>query len=182
MKERLGQNHWIDAGLKTLREAGVDAVRVEPLAKALGVTKGSFYWHFADRSALLSALLAAWEERATEAVIRQVEAAAGAAPDRLAQLFRLTVGADGRLERAIRHWAAHDNAARAAQQRIDARRITYVASLFEGLGFSPEAAMTRAQLAYLALIGHYAMSAGPDKSDALPVALDAVIGLLTQKL
>ena len=179
MSKRLGQEQWISAGLKALMAAGVESIRVEPLAKALGVTKGSFYWHFADRPALLAAMLTAWEERATDAVIREVDNASGAPLERLTRLFRLTASADGRLERAIRHWAAQDDAARAAQSRVDERRIAYVAALFEALGFSAEDARTRAQLAYLSLIGHYAMKAGPDKSTALSVSLDAVLGLLT---
>lgn len=178
---RLGKDQWISAGLKALMQGGVDSVRIEPLAKALGVTKGSFYWHFSDRPALLRALLLAWEERATDAVIRAVETASGAAPERLTQLFRMTVNADGRLERAIRHWAAQDEAAHAAQERVDERRIAYVTDLFKAIGFSARAAQTRAQLAYLALIGHYAMSAGPEKSGTLPLSLDAVIALLMQR-
>lgn len=181
MSGRLGRDEWISAGLRALLQGGVEAVRIEPLAKTLGVTKGSFYWHFADRPALLSALLAAWEERATDAVIRQVEKASGAPQERLTTLFWLTVSADGRLERAIRHWATQDAAARAAQTRVDERRIAYVADLFGAMGFSPEAAHTRAQLAYLALVGHYAMNAGPEKSESLTLALDAVIALLTKK-
>lgn len=180
MSTRLGQEQWINAGLKTLMAAGVESVRIEPLAKALGVTKGSFYWHFADRPALLAAMLAAWEERATDAVIREVEHASGAPLERLTRLFRLTVSADGRLERAIRHWAAQDEAARAAQSRVDERRIAYVAALFEALGFSTDDARTRAQLAYLTLIGHYAMNTGSAKSAALPLSLDAVIAMLVK--
>ena len=71
---RLGKEAWVAAAFRLLGRRGIAAVGVEPLAKALGVTKGSFYWHFTDRRALLQALLAYWEERETSAIIADVEA------------------------------------------------------------------------------------------------------------
>lgn len=180
MNNRLGQEQWVNAGLKTLLQSGIESVRIEPLAKALGVTKGSFYWHFADRPALLKAILAAWEERATDAVIQQVESASGDPMARLRQLFNITVTADGRLERAIRHWASQDENASAAQRRVDERRIAYVTTLFELLGLPSGTARSRAELAYLALVGHYAMNAGSERNTSLPMSLDSVLALLTR--
>jgi AcrR family transcriptional regulator len=87
VSKRLGRQEWINAGLKALAEHGAEAVRIERLADTLRVTKGSFYWHFKDRGALLEALLEAWQARATNAIIDQVEARGGDARTRLETLF-----------------------------------------------------------------------------------------------
>ncbi len=162
MDDRLTREDWLTAALGALAREGAPALRVEPLAKRLGVTKGSFYWHFADRPGLLSAVLAEWERRATDAVIVEVEAEVGTAADgaaeRLATLFRLTAGVDGRLERAVRAWATSDNEARAVQARVDGRRRAYLETQFAALGFSAGEAASRARLSYQAVIGRFAMA------------------------
>jgi AcrR family transcriptional regulator len=110
----------------------VEAVRVEPLAVLLGVT-GSFYWHFANRRALLDAMLAQWEQRSTEAVIEGVNSAAGRPAERLAHLATL-IGRRKKLppmEQGIRAWGAVDQKARRALARVDARRIDYVLALLQ---------------------------------------------------
>src|ERR1051325_11082310 len=71
---RLDAEAWVAAAFDALAEGGVDAVRVEPLAKALGITKGSFYWHFADRRALLDAMLTAWADGRIAAIREQATA------------------------------------------------------------------------------------------------------------
>lgn len=157
---RLGRRHWIDAALRSLAAQGIEAVRVERLAADLKVTKGSFYWHFANREALLCALLEAWEARATHDIITMVEAGGGDAQARLRALCREVFGSDGRLERQIRAWSAHDPVAGEAQQRVDARRIAYLDELLRGIGFDPEAARARALFSYQALIGQFATGAG----------------------
>lgn len=153
MKERLSEDEWVRAGLRTLAREGIDAVRVERLAVDLEVTKGSFYWHFKDRNALLSALLVAWRTRATGAIIDEVETKGGDALQRLRTLCRITYQADIRLERAIRDWAARATVADAALQEIDNRRLAYLRKLFIDLGFPPGEARARARLAYDACLG-----------------------------
>ncbi|MBK9082742.1 MAG: TetR family transcriptional regulator [Rhizobiales bacterium] len=155
------RSQWIDAGLRALRRDGVEAVRVERLAVDLGKTKGSFYWHFADRKALLAALLEAWRGRATQAVIEDVESAGGDARARLATLMATTLAADGRLERAMRDWARGDAAVAAAMAGIDDRRLRYVAELLVGAGVAPADAKLRARFAYQSLIGRFVMAADP---------------------
>lgn len=179
MNSRLVPNDWIDEGLRLLREAGVEAVRVEPLAKRMGVTKGSFYWHFADRPALLAALRQAWRERATEGVAARVEAAGGTARDRLERLFRLTAAADGRLERAMRAWAAHDPDARAVVAGVDERRIAYLVAQFVEIGCGPQVALSRARFCYLALIGQYVRQEMDADGNWLTESLDLVLPLVT---
>ncbi len=156
-RERLGEAEWVAAATRLLADQGVDAVRVEPLSAALGVTKGSFYWHFAHRRALLDAVLDAWERRATSAVIDAVETASGAPSGRLSRLVAL-IGRSRRapsVEHAIRAWGALDPRARAVLARVDARREAYVRGLLRALGLPPAAARTRSHLAYLMMIGEF---------------------------
>jgi AcrR family transcriptional regulator len=157
MEDRLTRQDWLTAALGALARDGVAALRVEPLAKRLGVTKGSFYWHFADRPALLASVLAEWERRATDAVIVEVEAAGGDASARLGLLFRIAASADGRLDRAVRAWAANDAGAAAVQGRVDARRLAYLEMQFAALGLSAGEGAARARLAYQSVIGGFVL-------------------------
>jgi AcrR family transcriptional regulator len=179
MNRRLGFKDWIDEGLRTLARSGIDAVRVEPLAKALKVTKGSFYWHFDDRAALLSVMLEVWEARATEAVIDEVERRGGDERERLETLFRIVSATDGRLERAIRAWAGYDEAARLVLDRVDQHRQRYLEDLFLALGFSGPEAAARARFCYHAVIGQFAldtqMSAEERIAERVGIMLPALI-------
>jgi AcrR family transcriptional regulator len=166
MSKRLGKDAWVVAGLKALAESGVEAVRVERLAEALGVTKGSFYWHFADRQALLMAVLEAWKARATADVIAQVEAKGSDARTRLHELMMIVFSTDGRLERQVRAWAANDEAAGVALAEIDAKRTRYLEGLFTGLNFGRAEARARARFAYHALIGQFALADGGKRKRA----------------
>lgn len=161
MTVKLDRDAWIAAGLTMLADGGVDAVRVERLAAALSVTKGSFYWHFRDRGDLLKAMLVAWEAEATGDIIARVEARGGDAATRLRSLFSVVVRSDGRLDMAVRDWAGRDEAARLAQEAVDDRRLGYVEALFGELGFSERQAAARARFAYQALIGQFRMGGPP---------------------
>ena len=77
MADQLSAKDWLDQGLKALAEHGYTALKAEPLAKALGVSRGSFYWHFADVEAFHAAILKHWREVAAERIIAEVEASAG---------------------------------------------------------------------------------------------------------
>ena len=178
MSKRLGKQEWIDAALAALAEHGVDAVRVERLAEALGVTKGSFYWHFADRDALLAAILDAWRDRATNDIITLVESLGGDARARLRTLGLTVFNADGRLDRQVRAWAANDPMARAAQDAVDRRRVGYVEQLFRELGLTPAEAAARATFIYHALIGQFAMNA---QARSKPEDLEIILRLLLRK-
>ncbi|MGI9432173.1 MAG: TetR/AcrR family transcriptional regulator [Myxococcota bacterium] len=145
---------WLRAGLRRLARHGIEGVRVEPLAKDLGVTKGSFYWHFGDRSDLLAAMLEQWSESATEAVIQQAEEA-GAEPQ--ARLERLTsiasAGFDAALELALRDWGRRDRSVGRVVEQVDDRRLGYVRGLLRESGFEPVEVEARAFLLYSALLG-----------------------------
>lgn len=146
---------WIAAGFAALADGGMAAVRVEPLAKDLGVTKGSFYWHFADRQELLTALLDQWEATGTEQIITEVDAVDDPV-DRLRALVALTFRRDtayGGIEAGIRAWAMTVPDAAEVVRRVDARRVTYTTRLLEGAGVDPAVAPARAMLCYRMLIG-----------------------------
>lgn len=151
--DQLSATDWIDQGLKTLTESGFTALKAEPLAKAMGVSRGSFYWHFADVGAFHVALLKRWREILTEQIIASLERAPeGENPMNL--LLRRAFGG-GRLtmEVAVRTWATVDPAARAAVQAIDKRRLSYMEGLFAARGYPPAIARARAQILYWAFLG-----------------------------
>src|ERR671930_533724 len=104
---RTPRSSWIEEGLRALGVGGPDAVRIERLAQALGVTRGGFYWHFEDRDALLDEMLDAWERFVIDDVIERVEGEGGTAKAKLERLFALG-GSGGdlmQIELAIRDWA-----------------------------------------------------------------------------
>jgi len=180
MNERLDRQAWIHAGLAAMAEGGVEAVRIEPLAATMKVTKGSFYWHFKDRPALLAALLEAWQASATGDIIARVEARGGDAQQKLGHLFAIVIGADGRLDMAVRNWADQDPAAHAAMNAVDRRRLDYVADLFSTLGFGAAEALARARFAYQGLIGQYRIGGVP-REERLTEALVIVLPMLTRR-
>src|SRR3954466_9204254 len=130
MKDQLSATDWLDHGLKALARKGFTALKVDPLAKAMGVSRGSFYWHFADVRAFHAALLKHWHEVAAEQIIADVEAASPG-HQALELLLRRVFGERLKLEGAVRTWASIDPAARAAVQAIDRRRLDYIEHLLE---------------------------------------------------
>jgi len=164
-KARLAKEDWIAAGFQALCRKGPQGVAVEPLAKALKVTKGSFYWHFKDRAALVAAMLDFWEVQATHRIVETVEAKGGSTRARLAHLIDLSLKAaparyGGRnAEPALRGWAASDRKIARAVLRVETHRLGYLRSLFEEAGFDPAPAEARARLLLLATIGGQAVRA-----------------------
>jgi AcrR family transcriptional regulator len=155
--QRTGPDDWVRAGLVLLARAGIDAVRVEPLAEHLSVTKGSFYWHFKDRAALHAAMLTTWRQAATGEIIKSVEAETPDARLRLSLLIKLSTsnGKAARLETAMRAWAQHDTAAGKALASVDSERLEYVERLLREVGLERSIAATRAKILYLVLIGSF---------------------------
>ena len=144
---------WLRAGLRRLAREGIEGVRVEPLAEEIGVTKGSFYWHFGDRADLLQAMLEEWSLTATEAVIAQAEASGGGPHARLERLTHIAIeGFDSQLELALRDWARRDAEVAAVLEEVDRRRMGYLRQLFREAGFEPVETEARAFLLYAALL------------------------------
>lgn len=159
MSEQLSARDWLDQGLKALATQGFSALKAEPLSKVMGVSRGSFYWHFADIGAFHAAILKRWREVAVEAIIAHVEAASADA-DPLIVLLQRVFSEKLALERAVRSWATFDPVAGKAVQAIDRRRLEYVEGLIRARGVAAEAAQARAQIVYWAFLG-YALTDKP---------------------
>src|SRR5215210_2468856 len=129
---RTPRTTWIQEGLRALGVGGPDAVRVEKLALALGVTKGGFYWHFEDRPALLEEMLDAWERLVVDEVIDRVESEGGDARAKLRRLGALAASSREltKIELAVRDWARRDRAVARRLRGIDNRRMEYMRGLF----------------------------------------------------
>ncbi|GAA1919872.1 TetR/AcrR family transcriptional regulator [Streptomyces durmitorensis] len=167
-KPRLTAQDWADAALTAIGEGGLAAVAVEPLAVRLGTTKGSFYWHFANRDALIEAALNRWAQIDTEETIQAVEAE----PDprkRVRLLFAEAIASatSDPLEVALLATASHPQVAE-VMRRVTERRVAYVAELFAGLGFPEAEARRRGLLAYTVYLGHAQL--GHAVPSALPAA------------
>jgi len=153
VSNRLSPSDWEDAALDVIAARGVAAVSIEALARQLGVTKGSFYWHFTDRTALLSRSLLRWQVRYTGKVIEALESIS----DPRERLTRLIAGTDASSVAWRVHVAlsasAHEVPVAEALARVSKQRIAYVEDCYRALGFSKDAARSRAVLAYSAYLG-----------------------------
>jgi AcrR family transcriptional regulator len=161
-KVRLARQDWIDAGIELLTEAGIGAVSVEQLASRLGVTRGSFYHHFADREDLLRAMLDYWARRWTYEVRDQIAALGLDASTTLFGLMkaiRSNRAAD--YDAPFRAWALHDPLARAVVEEVDQARLDQIQGLFAELGFTGLDLENRARLFLYFEMGAPAMFAGP---------------------
>ncbi len=145
--KRLSRADWGEAALEVLYSEGIGRVSIVRIARDLGVTSGSFYWHFKDRNDLLRSLLDFWVHSQTEAFFEKVEQFEGTPAERLLKLMEmLTLGEEGRYEVAIRAWAGFDDMAAEVVRGTDKRRIEFLRSIFHELGFKGNEAEMRARL------------------------------------
>lgn len=176
---RASRETWIKAGLQALAAGGADAVRIEPLAKSLGVTRGSFYGHFEDRSALLEAMLDNWEQTATDEVLEQVEHRGGDPRAKIKRAGALTFGEKLLpVDLAIRDWSRRDPAVAERLRRVDNRRMEYLRSLFSAFCSDEAEIEARSVLAFSLAIGHNFMAAdnGPhSRAEALGLAVNHLL-------
>jgi AcrR family transcriptional regulator len=154
---RIDESRWIEAALVLLADGGIDAVRVEPLAERLGVTKGAFYPRYATRDDLLVAMLEYWRRESTVAVIAGLGALNESPAERLHRVLMLPfrrpdVRERARMEMAIRLWGHRDPRAAATMKEIDAYRLQYFQSVLESNGLAPGHAEARAFLVYAYII------------------------------
>jgi AcrR family transcriptional regulator len=187
-RESLAAADWTRAALHALARGGLAAIAVEPLAKELGATKGSFYWHFADRQALVQATLELWERRDTEQVIAAIDDDLDV-QTRLRNLLRLafmslrdrSIGGAGTVELALQASAALPGVA-PTLERVTKRRLTLLTRLYTELGLSRTAARDRGLLAYTSFLGHAQLAhATPDllpNGGAFPAHVERVIEAL----
>lgn len=144
---------WINSAIELLVDQGIDAVRVDDLARRLGVTRGSFYWHFKDRDNLLKSVLQSWRNAATEQIIERFDTRHVDPQALIKDLISLPFRGDratraASTELAIRAWARREPMARQAVDQVDERRISYHAQVFSALGFAIAEARARAFALY----------------------------------
>lgn len=176
-KHLLGRRDWIKVALEALAHDGPSAVAIARLADKMGVTKGSFYWHFSSREELLNSLIIEWQQHATQRVIQIVESEKATPHEKILRLAAIGGGSPisefgGALELAMRSWAKSNPEVRAAVADVDRQRMAYLAELYGEIGSELEPAL----LACL----HYAFSAGmrlifPYSEDEKSAIRDAVI-------
>jgi AcrR family transcriptional regulator len=177
---RTPQSTWIEAGLQALASGGPDAVRVDLLAKALGVTRGGFYWHFGSREAFLDALLDAWEHRSTDEVLERVEGHGGDARDKVRMAGMLTFSKDLLpIDLAVRDWARRDRAVAKRLRRVDNRRMEYLRILIGTFVDDPDDVEARGMLAFSLAIGTHFIAADHDGRSRRQVLERATQRLLT---
>ena len=184
-KTRLRPDDWAAAALSALADGGLGAVRVEALAPGLGASKGSFYWHFADRAALVDAALALWEERDGETFAETLD------PDedpheQLRALFALVLDDPhaGEVDAALATDASDPQVA-SALERVTRRRLRTLEQLFGALGFGRGQARRRALTAYSAYLGvitlrRHAPGLMPESRRARQAYVDEQVELLTE--
>lgn len=158
---RLTREDWVTAAVETLIQEGVTNVRVDRLAKAFKVTRGSFYWHFECRDDLLNAILEHWRTTNTEPMLRAIAQATGQdrnAFDLVAKLWIDEHAYRPAYDSAMRDWARVDPVVAAAVRQIDDSRIAALAAMFRGYGFADDAALVRARVTYFHQVGYYALA------------------------
>jgi len=176
--KRLHREDWLHHALEALRRQGVSGLRVEPLARSLGVTTGSFYWHFKDREDLLRGVLEHWTDEMTAAVARRM-GNAGEPQDQLRQmLLDITRENRNRYEIAVRNWAAFDAYAAKSVRTVDECRMAYVLGLFLQMGFDRQQAELRSRVLICYQIGEAGLSIKASLDKKLEMA-EARFALLT---
>jgi AcrR family transcriptional regulator len=179
---RTPRHRWIEEGLQALGSSGPDAVRVESLARALGVTKGGFYGHFDDRHALLDEMLDAWERLSVDDVIERVEGGGGDARAKLRRLSGLAgPPADYplKIDLAVRDWARRDRSVARRLRRVDRRRMDYLRSLFGAFIDDEDDVEVRCLLFYSLWIGSYFIAPdhhGRTRTEVVKLALQWLEG------
>jgi AcrR family transcriptional regulator len=160
---RTPRSTWIDEGLRALAAGGPDAVRIEPLAQALGVTRGGFYWHFEDRRALLEEMLDTWERRSTDEVLERVESEGGDPRAKVRRAGMLTFSRELLpIDLAVRDWARRDKSVAKRLRRVDNRRMEYLRSLIGSFCTDAGDVEARSMLAFSLAIGSHFIAVDHD--------------------
>ncbi|MEZ5217777.1 MAG: TetR/AcrR family transcriptional regulator [Ilumatobacteraceae bacterium] len=175
---RTPREAWIDAGLSALAAGGPDAVRVDPLAKGLGVTRGGFYWHFDSRDAFLDELLDTWERRSIDEVVQRVEAEGGDPRERVRRagmetFSKLLLPID----LAVRDWARRDAKVAGRLQRVDDRRMDYLRTQVSSFCSDADDVEARCTLAFCLAIGQHFIGTGSSRR-ARAVAIERAMTFL----
>jgi len=166
----LDRDAWIQGALAVVAGVGMDGLRVETLARKLGVTKGSFYWHFKDRRDLVDAVLASWMDGRIRDIRKQTAALPGGELAALQHTIEVYSAAKNRkgiaIEAAMRVWARQDAATAAVVEQVDAARLDCTRALFVALGLADGEAKARSVLLYAYVFGFSMMQCGLFAMDA----------------
>lgn len=161
-RSQLGRDEWVSGATDLMAKLGIDGVRVEVLAKTLGVTKGSFYWHFKDRQDLLDAVVTVWKEGRLRDIEKQTTAAPGKELEQIHHVIDVYSAVRNRkgisIELAVRDWARHDARVNAIVEEVDAYRLDCTRKLFVTLGFPEDEARARSILVFAYVFGHSLMA------------------------
>jgi AcrR family transcriptional regulator len=174
MAKRLTAQDWIDFALTMLAHEGFDALKADVLARKLGVSRGSFYWHFTDLGAFHARVIEHWKQVATEAIIADIERYQSL-EERLEVLLRRAFGQSAALEIRMRAWADNNPEAAQALDDVDHRRRAYIEQLLLTAGIAPPLAATRTQVLYWAYLG-----AALSRSRLAGERLDRIVAELKQ--
>ncbi|MFC7546737.1 TetR/AcrR family transcriptional regulator [Plantactinospora sp. GCM10030261] len=182
---RTPRDTWIEEGLRALAAGGPDGVRVEALARKLNVTKGGFYGFFADRDALLEAMLDAWERESVDEVIDRVESEGGDPKTKIHRAGVLTFSGDRLLpiDLAIRDWARRDEAVAARLRRVDNRRMALLREMIGTFCSDADEVEARSLLAFCVAIGEHFLAAdhgGRSRAQVIARAADLLLSRPTR--
>lgn len=151
--DRLTKTQWLDHGLEALAKDGFTALKADKLAKSLGVSRGSFYWHFKNLADFHTGVLERWQELTVTLPISDVEASPANNGSRIEALVQLAAGDSLHVERAVRAWAESNDSVKNAVKRVDQMRVAYLQQSLIEVGLSEEKASARAYLIYYAFLG-----------------------------
>ncbi len=174
---RLSREDWLDFGLTVLRDEGPQALKADPLCKRLGVTRGSFYWHFPSAGGFMLAVVERWEARATEQVISAIAQSKGDAREKLRFLLRKVGELDTQLYEAINHLGGQHPELAGVLRRVHDRRVHFVEGLLASLGFDATEARVRAQVVYAWAMGEL-LTREPSRRAFSKPQIDAIERLL----
>ncbi|MBS1139865.1 MAG: regulatory protein, TetR [Proteobacteria bacterium] len=156
-RTQLDPDRWVEVANDLLAKEGVSGLRVEVLAKRCGVTKGSFYWHFKDRQALLDAVLEQWKLGRIRDIEKTTAVTPGNERDQLHYAIEVYGASRNRkgmsIELAVRDWARHDAQAAAIVEAVDLYRLECTRKLFVAAGMSDAEAKSRSLLLYACVFG-----------------------------
>jgi AcrR family transcriptional regulator len=177
---RQTRESWITAAFETLVKAGIEQVRIERIARTLGITKGSFYYHFKDRTELLDGVLDYWANEMTETVLVHARMFRGDPIERIYDTAEEIIGKEkAGFDPPVRAWARHDPRAQRAVDQIDKIRLNFLIGLFSDAGFDADEAEIRARLMYYYIVGEHFISNKESRARRLE-KLQRKVDLLTQ--
>ena len=185
--QRLSPQDWLAAAEKRLISGGIDSVKIGLLAKDLGVTRGSFYWHFKDRGHLLDVMLASWHSFSLGIFDDLLLKEGSCGMDEFLRLVHLWIDEeqfDAGLEAAIRDWARVSEDVAEVVKDVDEGRIKAIKRIFLDFGYEDDEAFIRARITYFHQVGYYTIGYNEtldERMALLPLYVSVLTGKLSQE-